>query len=147
MSDARDGTPSGTGVLWGRAAFWAAVVLLAFLAGRWSAGLAARDEPLDRLRARVARLSEENERYRRRSRTPVEESSPAAGESPSRPRSSPGARRDGRTYTVVSGDTLSEIAARFYGDPTRVSALRRVNGIGPREELSVGLELQIPGGR
>lgn len=159
MSDTRASAPAGTGLLWGRMVFWAVVVVLAFLVGRWSAGPGVDGEPLDRLRAKVTKLSAENERYRRRGETLADESAPTVGQPSPRPspaggggersdpatgHASPGG--DGRTYTVVSGDTLSEIAARFYGDSSRVSALQRANGIGPDEELPVGLELQIPRG-
>jgi nucleoid-associated protein YgaU len=153
---------AGTGLLWGRTVFWAVVVLLAFLVGRWTAGLGADGEPLDRLRARMTRLAAENQEYRRHSEMVAAASAPADVESaPAAPPPSPPARDDeqpdpeaGRTpsngsgemYTVVPGDTLSEIAARFYGDSSRVSALQRANGIAPGEDLPVGLELTIPRG-
>lgn len=159
MSEAR----AEPGLLWGRTAFWAVVVVLAFLVGRWTAGLGADGEPLDRLRAEVTKLSAENEEYRRRSEMVAAGSAPADAESApaARPSPSPPARDDeprdpeagrtpssgnGETYTVVPGDTLSEIAARFYDDSSRVSALQRANGIAPGEELPVGLELEIPRG-
>lgn len=154
MTEAR----AGPGLLWGRMVFWAVVVLLAFLVGRWTAGLGADSEPLDRLRAKVTKLSAQNQEYRRQREmaspaTPADaESAPAAAPAPSPPardneqREPEEGRTRGETYTVVPGDTLSEIAARFYGDSSRVSALQRANGIAPGEDLPVGLELTIPRG-
>lgn len=150
------------GLLWGRMVFWAVVVLLAFLVGRWTAGFWADGEPLDRLRAKVTKLSAENQEYRRHSEM-VAASAPADAEPApaARPAPSPPARDDerrepeagrtpsdssGETYTLVPGDTLSEVAARFYGDSSRVSALQRANGIAPGEDLPVGLVLEIPRG-
>lgn len=46
-----------------------------------------------------------------------------------------------RTYTVVEGDTLAEIAQRFG---TTVSALQAANGIEDPDEIVVGQVLTIP---
>jgi LysM repeat protein len=48
-----------------------------------------------------------------------------------------------RTYTVASGDTLSEIAARFG---TTVEAIMRANGLSDPDRIRAGQELTIPGG-
>ncbi|MEM1277454.1 MAG: transporter substrate-binding domain-containing protein [Pseudomonadota bacterium] len=53
----------------------------------------------------------------------------------------------GTTYTVVRGDSLSQIAARAYGDASAFQLLYTANSraIGPNPELiNVGLVLEIP---
>lgn len=49
------------------------------------------------------------------------------------------------TYTVAEGDTLSSIAAHFYGDSTYYWAIERANElVGTRDKLLVGSELKLP---
>jgi hypothetical protein len=50
----------------------------------------------------------------------------------------------GRKYTVVAGDTLSEIAKRFYGDGSLFTLIANANGIADPNILSVGQVLSIP---
>ncbi|MDL9936817.1 LysM domain-containing protein [Gordonia sp. ABSL1-1] len=50
----------------------------------------------------------------------------------------------GRTYTVVTGDTLSGIAQRFYGDPTLFPIIARANGIANPDLIFAGQTLTIP---
>lgn len=49
-------------------------------------------------------------------------------------------------YTVKAGDTLSEIAQRFYGDASKESYMKiaRANGISDPNLIRVGQKLQIP---
>lgn len=49
-------------------------------------------------------------------------------------------------YTVKAGDTLSEIAERFYGDASKESYMKiaRANGISDPNLIRVGQKLQIP---
>ncbi|MCL6527091.1 MAG: LysM peptidoglycan-binding domain-containing protein [Thermaceae bacterium] len=49
-------------------------------------------------------------------------------------------------YTVQSGDTLSEIAQKFYGDGTRDSYMKiaKANGLENPDLIRVGQKLQIP---
>lgn len=49
-------------------------------------------------------------------------------------------------YTVQEGDTLSEIAARFYGDGSEASykKLAQANGIDNPDHIEVGQQLKIP---
>ena len=48
-----------------------------------------------------------------------------------------------RTYTVKKGDTLWDIACRFYGDGTRWSVLAAKNNIGDPKKLPVGKVLRL----
>ena len=47
------------------------------------------------------------------------------------------------TYTVKRGDTLWDIACRFYGDGTRWSALAAKNGVSDPRKLQVGTVLRL----
>lgn len=47
------------------------------------------------------------------------------------------------TYTVVKGDTLWDIAARFYGTGTRWGDIARKNGITNPRRLQIGTVLQL----
>ncbi len=49
-----------------------------------------------------------------------------------------------RTYTVRSGDTLSAIAQRFYGDPNQYRRIAEANGLRSPYNLSLGQVLKIP---
>jgi hypothetical protein len=49
-----------------------------------------------------------------------------------------------RIYTVVSGDTLWAIAARFYGDGSQYPKIASANGIANPDLIMVGQELTIP---
>lgn len=49
-----------------------------------------------------------------------------------------------RTYVVRSGDTLSKIAARFYGDADRFRDIAAANKIANPNRISVGQKLIIP---
>jgi LysM repeat protein len=55
----------------------------------------------------------------------------------------PAPAKGARLYTVRSGDTLSEIAAR-YG--VSVGALRTANGLGQSSVIRTGQQLRIPEG-
>lgn len=49
-----------------------------------------------------------------------------------------------RIYTVVSGDTLWAIAARFYGDGSQYPKIASANGIANPDLIMVGQKLTIP---
>ena len=48
-----------------------------------------------------------------------------------------------RTYTVRQGDTLWDIACRFYGDGTRWRAIAAKNGVTDPRKLQVGKVLTL----
>lgn len=61
--------------------------------------------------------------------------------------SAPPVRTDERppqkTYTVLKGDTLWEIACRYYGDGTKWKALAEKNGVADPRKLPVGKVLEL----
>lgn len=52
--------------------------------------------------------------------------------------------QSGSTYTVVSGDTLSKIAKRFYGDANHYRAIAEASGISNPDHIEVGQEVTLP---
>ena len=52
--------------------------------------------------------------------------------------------QSGLTYTVKSGDTLSKIAKRFYGDANHYHQIAAANGIDNPDRIDVGQELKLP---
>lgn len=50
----------------------------------------------------------------------------------------------GLTYTVQSGDTLSKIAKRFYGDANQYHAIAQASGISNPDHIEVGQEVTLP---
>lgn len=47
-------------------------------------------------------------------------------------------------HTVVSGDTLSSLAASFYGDSSLFSVIAAINNVADPDHLDVGQQLLIP---
>lgn len=47
-------------------------------------------------------------------------------------------------YTVKKGDTLRQIAEKFYGDPSKWKAIARANDLKDPDKLKVGAKLKIP---
>lgn len=47
-------------------------------------------------------------------------------------------------YTVKAGDSLSKIAAAFYGDPMQYVRIAQANGLDPNRVLPVGTKLRVP---
>ncbi|MGH3863494.1 LysM peptidoglycan-binding domain-containing protein [Actinokineospora sp.] len=64
---------------------------------------------------------------------PVPEAAPAAPAAPSH-----------QTYTVVSGDTLSAISKRFYGDANQYMKIAQASGIANPDLIHPGQVLTIP---
>jgi nucleoid-associated protein YgaU len=50
----------------------------------------------------------------------------------------------GLTYTVKSGDTLSKIAKRFYGDANHYQQIASASGISNPDKIDVGQEITLP---
>lgn len=47
-------------------------------------------------------------------------------------------------YTVQSGDNLSKIAKRFYGDANKYRDIAQANGIDDPDKIKVGQDLNLP---
>jgi nucleoid-associated protein YgaU len=52
--------------------------------------------------------------------------------------------QSGLTYTVASGDTLSKIAKRFYGDANHYHAIAQASGIDNPDKINVGQTITLP---
>jgi LysM repeat protein len=48
-----------------------------------------------------------------------------------------------QAYTIKSGDNLSRIAKRFYGDADKYNAIAKANGIDDPDKIQVGQELTL----
>jgi LysM repeat protein len=51
---------------------------------------------------------------------------------------------DEQAYTIKSGDNLSKIAKRFYGDANKYTAIAKANGISDPNKIQAGQELKLP---
>lgn len=51
---------------------------------------------------------------------------------------------DAQPYTVQSGDNLSRIAKRFYGEPNKYSGIAQANGIANPDLIKVGQQINLP---
>jgi nucleoid-associated protein YgaU len=146
--------PYESRVLWGRVGVYAASLLLMFMLGSCVGGRGGIDEAqVEALDAEVTALREANR--------DLEAQIAAMGNTgdAERPRISEGEEEgegDGedvategeagsgetRTYEVQSGDTLTSIAQRMYGDSTKFSLIADANDLDG--QLVVGQELIIP---
>lgn len=50
----------------------------------------------------------------------------------------------GSTYTVKSGDNLSNISKSFYGNPNEYTKIAQANNISNPDRIQVGQQLRIP---
>lgn len=48
-----------------------------------------------------------------------------------------------QSYTIKSGDNLSRIARRFYGDADKYNGIAEANGIDDPDKIRVGQELTL----
>ncbi len=51
---------------------------------------------------------------------------------------------DAQTYTVQSGDNLSRIAKRFYGEPNKYTGIAQANNIANPDLIKVGQQINLP---
>lgn len=51
---------------------------------------------------------------------------------------------DAQPYTVQSGDNLSRIAKRFYGEANKYSGIAQANNIANPDLIKVGQQLNLP---
>ena len=143
-----DESDLGPRVLWGRVFVLGAVVLLAVVLGRASAGGGASQGQVDRLQSDLAEAQQTIAQLESQIDAQAAAEDPAGTTEPG-PASTPGTGGGdtgpgGKTYTVQAGDTLRGIAERFYADVDLDDFLARANGITDVSQLSVGQELTIP---
>jgi nucleoid-associated protein YgaU len=50
----------------------------------------------------------------------------------------------GNTYTIRRGDTLWDLAEKFYGDPNKYRQIAIANGINNPDQISVGQVIKLP---
>jgi nucleoid-associated protein YgaU len=133
---------SGGRILWGRILALAVALVLAFLAGRVTAGgndstsAASLEKVKKELAAARATIAAENAVP-----SPTAEVTP---ESTPTPEPTDSATAASTTYTVKSGDTLRGIAAKFYGDSSLDDLIAQANDITDPSLLHPGTELLIP---
>ena len=49
-----------------------------------------------------------------------------------------------QAYTIKSGDNLSRIAKRFYGEASKYTDIAQANGISDPNKIQAGQELKLP---
>jgi nucleoid-associated protein YgaU len=141
-------------VLWGRLAFFAVALLLAFILGRCTKSAGVPQAEFNEVQAQVVELTSEN--------TVLQQQLAAAGggggeedggdgqddeaptEDPDGEDETDGEVGEGQRYTVQSGDTLTRIAEQFYGDPRKFDLIVDANNLDSATGLRVGQELVIP---
>ncbi|HVM35412.1 MAG TPA: LysM domain-containing protein [Actinomycetota bacterium] len=139
--------PGGRGrVLWGRVAAFGGALLLAFLVGRASAPGGIPEEELRAARTEARAAEEEADQLRDELAAAQAETEQPAEE----PTGGGGGKKqadpepENEIYVVQSGDTLTTIAEKEYGDASLDDFLAEANpGIDPLA-LRVGQEIVIP---
>lgn len=136
--EARDRGPK---VLWGRIIALALFLLVAFLLGRWSVP---RDTAAAELREARAELEAADREISSLEERLAAESGAEATPTPTPEESPAEAEGEEQTYVVKQGDTLADIAIRFYDDPTLDDLIAEANGIKDPTSIRPGMELVIP---
>lgn len=148
----------GGRILWGRIVIVIVALMLAFFAGRCSAGGVSEDE-LAMAQARADALATENAQLQERVQAlegggvgaagqPQETASPAPATEPPAEDEQPA--EDGEqadtptTYTVQRNDTLITIAEKVYGDRSLWQRIAEANNLTSETPLQVGQVLEIP---
>jgi nucleoid-associated protein YgaU len=152
--------PYESRVLWGRVGAYAASLLVVFILGTmWGGRGSASESEVVELNRQVAELTQENVELRSsldaasadgstteppRISTPEDDAEDVADGAPEGEDGTGSAAGSGetRTYEVQSGDTLTGIAQRMYGDPQKFPLIAEANDLDA--QLVVGQELIIP---
>lgn len=152
--------PYESRVLWGRVGVYAASLLLMFMLGSCVGGSDVDEAQMEALEAEVTALREQNQTLEDqiaalgagadaaedRPRISTDEEGEGQDEGEGAEDAAEGDETAGtgetRTYEVQSGDTLTSIAQRFYGDSTKFSLIADANDLDG--QLVVGQELVIP---
>ena len=142
-------------IIWGRVAVLGAVVLLAFLIGRMTAGgggvpeerLASARNDLRDARAQVTDLETQVQRLEDElAAQPADTGTDTGGDTGG---DAEGGGEDeeapaGKEYTVQAGDTLNTIAIEFYGDAELADYIATANDIADPSLISTGTVIVIP---
>ena len=146
-------------VLWGRLAFFAVALLVAFVLGRCTKGDGVSQADYNAANAQVVELTSENAVLQAQLDAAAPEPGGGGGDDGGGDGADEGAAgeateaategedatdEDGQKYTVQSGDTLTIIAERFYGDPRKFDLIVDANNLTSATSLRVGQELVIP---
>lgn len=75
---------------------------------------------------------------------PVQEAAPPPPPAAAEPQAPAATTVQERTYRVRAGDTLWDIAERFYGDGQQYHRIAAANNISNPDQIDVGWELKIP---
>lgn len=148
-------------ILWGRIAILAAVILLVFFVGRWTAGdadavrreLQASERRVTELEAKVSELEAQLQAQAAGGVEEADEQPAGDGaEGEPTPEQETGTEDDAeqtrgdvsRSYEVQIGDTLRGIAEQVYGDPQEWPRIAEANNLSQDNVLTVGTVLEIP---
>jgi nucleoid-associated protein YgaU len=132
-----------TRILWGRVTVLLLALGLAFFLGRTTGSVGASPTRIDELEAELAQA---NQNIAELEATLAEPEAPAPAEQTPRPDAGGQGANQGRarTYVVKPGDTLRDLAVRFYGDVDLAQLIAEANGIDDTSQLRIGQELKIP---
>jgi outer membrane murein-binding lipoprotein Lpp len=143
-------------ILWGRVAVLGAVVLLAFLIGRMTAGGGGvAQERFDEARADLQTAQDEistlesDLQQTQRDLEAAQQANAADTNAPTDTQEDdgeedPAANPDSEVHTVVPGDTFTTIAEEYYGDAGLADYIMEANQITDPTQLSVGSDIIIP---
>jgi nucleoid-associated protein YgaU len=147
-------------ILWGRLAFFGLALIIAFVAGRACAKDGVDEATYKEEQNKVFELQSENQVLQAQVDAAAQQTNEGGGggnngnggggnnnnggEAEPTEAASDEPVGEGQTYTVQSGDTLTTIAEKFYGDATAFDLIVDANNIDSSTGLRVGQELVIP---
>ena len=138
----QDDDPDRTRILWGRVMVLLLALGLAFFLGRTTGSVGASPTRIDELEAELAQANQNIDELEARLAEPE---NPPPEQTPSPDTGGQGADEGrSRTYVVKPGDTLRDLAVRFYGDVDLARIIAEANGINDTSQLRIGQELEIP---
>lgn len=140
-------------ILWGRLAFFALALILAFTVGRCTKSSGVAESTFKAEQQKVVDLQSQNEVLQAQVDAAAAQGNNndggngggnKGGNKEASEEATEQAVGDGQTYTVQSGDTLTTIAEKFYGDATAFDLIVDANNLDSATGLRVGQELVIP---
>lgn len=152
-----DNEDYGGRVLWGRVAFFGITLLLAFFLGRCTSEGGAPPEQLELARDRNQDLQNQIEELESQLEEAQSDGDGEGGNEQDEDTSTDDETDDSnasssdsssadteKTHVVERGETLSELADRYYGDGDKHTLITEANDIDEDNPLQVGQELVIP---